>query len=151
MQSQFVKKINATDEPPQLKIKSCRHNKRTEFTNDALLDKTCVQVSQITGAIPTKLRRKEFAWRKVEMKLMKDGCCSTFHVLLIIQTPETPSAAAKQQRQILHLSYPSIRFTNQICFFKYLYHFFSFVVSSIFMLSEVISSRITEQKLHYSV
>lgn len=44
----------------------------------------------ITGAIGTKLSRKEFALRKDEMKLMKAGCCSSFHALLIIQTPTPP-------------------------------------------------------------
>lgn len=56
--------------------------------------------SQITGGIVTKLRRKEMALRKVEMKLMKDGGCSSLHVLLIIQTPARPPAAAKHQRKI---------------------------------------------------
>lgn len=45
----------------------------------------------ITGATRTKLRRKEFALRNEEMKLMNDGCCSSLHLLLIIQTPAQPS------------------------------------------------------------
>jgi hypothetical protein len=43
--------------------------------------------ASITGAIGTKLRRKEFALRKDAMKLMKDGCCSSLHLVFIIQTP----------------------------------------------------------------
>lgn len=44
----------------------------------------------VTGSIGTVLRRKELASRKLDMKLMKDGCCLSLHELLIIQTPLPP-------------------------------------------------------------
>jgi hypothetical protein len=61
--SHLVTKTKAIETPPQLKMRS--------------------------GGIETKLRRKEFALRNADMKLISEGSCSTFHALLIIQTPAT--------------------------------------------------------------
>jgi len=50
-------------------------------------------IDTYTGAIGTKLRRNEFALRKEATKFMKDGCCSSLHVVLIIQTPLQPGSS----------------------------------------------------------
>ena len=73
-------KWNPTNEKSQKKISE----RTTKYIEDR-------QRKRITGAIGTKLRRKEFALRKEEMKLMNDGCCSSLHVFLIIQTPPLPA------------------------------------------------------------
>ena len=40
-----------------------------------------------TGEMETKLSLKEFEPRNADMKLIREGSCSSFHALLIIQTP----------------------------------------------------------------
>ncbi|KAD4585829.1 hypothetical protein E3N88_23430 [Mikania micrantha] len=50
---------------------------------------------KIHGAIGTMLNRKEFALKKQDMKFMKAECCSSLHLLLIMQTPPTPMSMQK--------------------------------------------------------
>jgi polyisoprenoid-binding protein YceI len=73
LQSQFVTKTKATDIPPQLKINPTKKTLKISAENQHF-EETKTQKQAITGAIGTKLRRKEFAERKVEIKSMKEGC-----------------------------------------------------------------------------
>ena len=43
-----------------------------------------------TGAIGTMFNRKEFAVKKEDIEFIRDGCWSSLHLLLIMQTPPTP-------------------------------------------------------------
>ena len=82
--------MKATDKPPQLNIKSYKETPHISTLNHYLkgTKKTGKKHKlPITGAIGTKFRRKELAERKVEIKLMNDGCWSSFHAFLIRQTP----------------------------------------------------------------
>lgn len=87
--------MKATDKPPQLNIKSYKEAPHISTLNRYLkgakkkkkTNRGKTQKLPITGAIGTKFRRKEFAERKVEIKLMNDGCWSSFHAFLIRQTP----------------------------------------------------------------
>ena len=91
--------MKATDKPPQLNIKSYKEAPHISTLNRYLkgakkkkkTNRGKTQKLPITGAIGTKFRRKEFAERKVEIKLMNDGCWSSFHAFLIKQTPAVPT------------------------------------------------------------
>lgn len=62
------------------------------FAKERIYIKTkTAEKSSFTAAIGTIFKRKEFSLRKQEMKLRKEGCCSSLHVLFIIQTPLLPA------------------------------------------------------------
>lgn len=79
-----------TIENKVLQGNSSNFSNETVFSRGGRMREQKTKEQAVTGAIGTKLRRKEFALRKVEIKLMKDGCCSSFHVFLIRQTPPQP-------------------------------------------------------------
>lgn len=92
---QSVTKINATDNPPQLKIKSyIKEISKSELRMNLNIEVTRTSTgieALFTGAIGAEFNLKEFELRKDDIKLMNDGCCSSLHVLLIIQTPAAPN------------------------------------------------------------